>query len=180
VKRPKRKYECASAYKRDQGYGANLLGSLDNPDGLQEWSDRSNEIRALLLTESPRGAALIARAYTESLLDACLRKAERDKRRNYSRALRGGLGFKIETCLKDRLVPRSLATKLCCIKEVGDAFAHNHQIGTFMNPVVRAEMRRLQRSATNQRGGFTEKKGKFILIVAMQLVIINTGSLRNL
>jgi len=49
-----------------------------------------------------------------------------------------------------------------------------------MNPVVRAEMRRLQRSATNQRGGFTEKKGKFILIVAMQLVIINTGSLRNL
>lgn len=176
------KYACKRTTARGRGYGVDLSASLDTADALKEWADLSTELDRLLYHESPRGMALIARAFTESMLEACLRKAQRDRTRrkpNYSKVIEGGFAGKIEVCLEDQVVPRSLKTKLCCIKEVGDAFAHNHRVSTFSHPLVRPHMQRLQRSTIAFSTGFREHRGKPVLIFAMQIIIASTGALRK-
>ena len=124
--------------------------------------------------------ALIARAFTESLLEACLRKAQRDRTRkkpDYSKVVEGGLAKKIEVCLNDRIVPRRLKTKLCCIKEIGDAFAHNHRIASFIDPIVLPYMRRLHRNTIAFATQFREGHARVVLILAMQLIIANATDL---
>jgi hypothetical protein len=176
------KYACRRTTPKGRRYAVDLSASLDTDDALKEWADLSTELGRLLQDESPRGMGLIARAFTESMLEACLRKAQRDRMRqkpNYSKVIDGGLAQKIEVCLKDEVVPRSLRTKLCCIKEVGDAFAHNHRASTFMHPMVRPHMRRLQRSTVPFTTPFREHRGHPVLTFALQIIIASTGALRQ-
>lgn len=107
---------------------------LFDQDPMQWWTSHAKDVGELMRGESPRGAAVLARAYLETVLDEFLLRLamnNQDSRNDIVRAVAGGLKRKIEVCRDFRIFDPHTLKYANLIRQIGDRYAHHPELGDF-------------------------------------------------
>jgi hypothetical protein len=97
----------------------------------QWWQSHAEDTAELMRGESPRGAAVLARGYMETVLEEfLLRHALKNttKRKQLAQAVAFGLEQKIGICKKLHLVKEPALSYMNLIRLIGDRFAHRPEL----------------------------------------------------
>ncbi len=153
----------------------------DPPDwklaDLAVWSDwllHAAEINELMSKETPRGAAVLARAYLEEAIETAFLTAainDPNRREEFARNVSKNFPDKIDAWASyTRLEPR-VRSAMHCLRNLGDAFAHHPRASSFDEKSIAPLMRKLdevldgESSPPDKAGG---EIGKMRISLALQ------------
>jgi hypothetical protein len=151
------------------------------------WADHLEEFGTLRENESPRGLAVLARAYLEDALDTALLSAalkDLGERRTLTRAVGQELKRKIEAWVKYAKLSDVEGKTLHFLRAVGNEFAHRPRLVSFSDPEVQRIVQEYAKFAlvgpvTRYSSPDWEKETVVIALKAAILSVVNPVHFRD-
>jgi hypothetical protein len=160
---------------------------LANFDGWTDWAHHTSEAIDLLANETPRGAAVLARAYLEDALDTALLTAaihDPTSRKHLVDLAGSRFPEKIDGWEKYARLDRRIASEMRALRELGNAFAHRPRAVKFDEPGIDKLMHKLASTLVDKNKISTPPSPEGIKTIALALresllFIVNGDVLRE-